>query len=71
MLDEIDAALDEGNIRRYFEYLKSLVDKSQFIIITHRKQSMEMASVLYGVTIEEQGVSKVITLMLENFNEKN
>lgn len=70
VLDEIDAALDEGNIRRYFEYLKSLVDKSQFIIITHRKQSMEMASILYGVTIEEQGVSKVVTLMLEDFDEK-
>lgn len=68
VLDEIDAALDEGNIKRYFDYLKSLVDKTQFIIITHRKVSMEMSDVLYGVTMEEQGISKVITLELEEFN---
>ena len=67
VLDEIDAALDEGNIKRYFDYLQSLVDKSQFIIITHRKVSMEMADILYGITMEEKGISKVITLMLEDF----
>lgn len=68
VLDEIDAALDEANIQRYINYLKSLTEKTQFIIITHRKKTMEMAEILYGVTMEEQGISKVITLALDNFN---
>lgn len=68
ILDEIDAALDEANTKRYVNYLKSLTDKTQFIMITHRKASMEMADVLYGVTMEERGISKVITLLLEEYN---
>lgn len=68
ILDEIDAALDEANTKRYVKYLQTLTDKSQFIMITHRKASMEMADVLYGVTMEEQGVSKVITLSLDEYN---
>ncbi|MFM1524667.1 MULTISPECIES: chromosome segregation protein SMC [Helcococcus] len=69
VLDEIDAALDEANIKRYIGYLKSLVDKTQFIIITHRKVTMEMAEILYGVTMEEKGISKVITLALDDYKE--
>lgn len=68
VLDEIDAALDEANIRRYIDYLKSLTDRTQFIIITHRKTTMEMAEILYGVTMEEQGISKVITLALDDYS---
>lgn len=69
VLDEIDAALDEANIKRYITYLKSLVDKTQFIIITHRKATMEMAEILYGVTMEQDGISKIVTLALDNYNE--
>lgn len=68
ILDEIDAALDEANTKRYVNYLKSLTEKSQFIMITHRKASMEMADILYGVTMEERGISKVITLLLDDYN---
>lgn len=67
VLDEIDAALDEANIKRYLQYLRRLTDKTQFIIITHRKVTMEMAEILYGVTMEEKGISKVITLALDDY----
>lgn len=69
VLDEIDAALDDANIKRYVNYLKSLTEQTQFIIITHRKPTMEMAEILYGVTMEEQGISKVITLALDRYKE--
>lgn len=65
ILDEIDAALDEANIARYTRYLRTFPSTIQFIIITHRKTTMEMADLLYGVTMEEEGVSKVLTLELE------
>ena len=64
ILDEIDAALDEANINRYTNYLKSLSNNTQFIIITHRKSTMEIADILYGVTMEEEGVSKIISVKL-------
>lgn len=70
VLDEIDAALDEANIKRYLQYLRRLTDKTQFIIITHRKVTMEMAEILYGVTMEEKGISKVITLALDDYREE-
>ena len=70
ILDEIDAALDEANINRYTNYLKSLSDDTQFIIITHRKSTMEMADILYGVTMEEEGISKIISIKLtDNLEE--
>ncbi len=71
LLDEIDAALDEANIKRYIDYLKTISDKTQFIIITHRKVTMERAEILYGVTMEEKGVSKVITLALDEYRGNN
>lgn len=64
ILDEIDAALDEANINRYTNYLKSLSHDTQFIMITHRKNTMEIADVLYGVTMEEEGVSKIVSVKL-------
>ncbi len=66
ILDEIDAALDEANISRYTNYLKSINDNTQFILITHRKTTMEIADVLYGVTMEEEGVSKLISIKLKS-----
>lgn len=64
VLDEIDASLDEANIGRYTNYLKDFSDETQFIMITHRKSTMEMADVLYGVTMEEKGISKMISVKL-------
>lgn len=70
ILDEIDSALDEANIARYKKYLFSLTDRTQFIIITHRKSTMEVADILYGVTMQEKGVSTLITLDLEDYKEE-
>lgn len=69
ILDEIDAALDEANIGRYTTYLNSLEDNTQFVLITHRKTTMEIADVLYGVTMEEEGVSRMISLKLKDYDE--
>ncbi len=69
ILDEIDAALDEANISRYTTYLNSLDDNTQFVLITHRKTTMEIADVLYGVTMEEEGVSRMISLKLKDYDE--
>ena len=62
ILDEIEAALDEVNVTRYARYLKNLADKTQFIAITHRRGTMEEADVMYGVTMQEKGVSKLLEL---------
>ncbi|HEX4916039.1 MAG TPA: hypothetical protein VFV51_18900, partial [Vicinamibacterales bacterium] len=64
LLDEIDAPLDDANIGRFIEMLRSMMDKTQFIIITHSRKTMEIADRLYGVTMEEPGVSKLISLRL-------
>ena len=60
MLDEIDAALDDRNVERFASYLHNLSKKTQFIVITHRRGTMEASDVLYGVTMQEQGVSKLL-----------
>lgn len=65
VMDEIEAALDEANVIRYAEYMRTMADKTQFIVITHRRGTMEEADYLYGVTMQEKGVSKVIELDLE------
>lgn len=65
ILDEIDAALDEANIYRYTKYLKELSENTQFIMITHRKSTMEIAHVLYGVSMQKEGISNIITLDLK------
>ena len=65
-LDEIEAALDDANIERYARYLKRFSDETQFIVITHRKPTMELADSLYGVTMEEKGVSKIVSVKLSD-----
>ena len=69
MLDEIDAALDDRNVERFASYLHNLSKKTQFIVITHRRGTMEASDVLYGVTMQEQGVSKLLRLDLNQMEE--
>ena len=65
VMDEIEAALDEANVNRFASHMRELADKTQFIVITHRRGTMEEADRLYGVTMQEKGVSKVIELDLD------
>ncbi len=69
LLDEIDAALDDRNVERFASYLHNLSQKTQFIVITHRRGTMEASDVLYGVTMQEQGVSKLLRLDLNQMEE--
>lgn len=66
ILDEIDAALDDVNVSRFATYLKNYTDHTQFIVITHRRGTMEAASILYGVTMQESGVSKLLSLKIDD-----
>lgn len=69
ILDEVEAALDEANVFRFSKYLKKFSQETQFIVITHRKGTMEEADVLYGITMQESGVSKLVSVRLEETNE--
>lgn len=69
ILDEIDAALDEGNVRKYAQYLQHFTDTTQFILVTHRRSAMEEANVLYGVTMQEDGISRLLRMEQEEFAE--
>ena len=69
MLDEIDAALDDRNVERFSSYLRNLSEKTQFIVITHRRGTMEASDVLYGVTMQEQGISKLLRLDLNQMEQ--
>lgn len=69
VLDELDAPLDESNINRFIKILQRFLDHSQFIIITHNKRTIGMADVLYGVTMEEHGVSKIVSVKFHKANE--
>ena len=62
ILDEIEAALDDANVKRFAQYLKKFSEDTQFIVITHRKGTMEAADVMYGVTMQEKGISKLISV---------
>ena len=66
VMDEIEAALDEANVERFAAYMRRMSDRTQFLVITHRRGTMEEADMLYGVTMQEKGVSAVIELDLEN-----
>ena len=66
VMDEIEAALDDANVTRYARYMRTLAGRTQFIVITHRRGTMEEADVLYGVTMQEQGVSKILTINLND-----
>ncbi|MGI6648153.1 MAG: chromosome segregation protein SMC [Bacillota bacterium] len=66
ILDEIEAALDEVNVKRFAQFLRRFAEKTQFIVISHRKGTMEVADALYGLTMEEKGVSKLISVRLVN-----
>jgi len=70
VLDEIEAALDDVNVDRYAQYLRRMCDRTQFIVITHRRGTMEEADVLYGVTMQEKGVSKLLELRVGELEEK-
>jgi chromosome segregation protein len=67
LLDEVDAALDEANIGRFTDVLHEFLDKSQFIIVTHSKKTMSCADVLYGITMQESGISKQVAVRFEDW----
>lgn len=69
ILDEVEAALDESNVLRYAQYLRQLAENTQFIVITHRKGTMEESDRLFGVTMQERGVSQLISVDLKNYEE--
>lgn len=69
ILDEIEAALDDVNVYRYADYLKKYCNKTQFIVVTHRRGTMEAANILYGVTMQERGISKLLSLNIDEVTE--
>jgi chromosome segregation protein len=71
ILDEVDAPLDEANVDRYNEIVREMTDRSQFIVITHNKRTMEAADNLYGVTMQEPGVSKLVSVNLSKLGAKH
>jgi len=70
VMDEIEAALDDANVTRTARYMRTLAGRTQFIVITHRRGTMEEADVLYGVTMQEQGVSKMLTINLNDMDKE-
>ena len=66
ILDEIEAALDDVNVYRTADYLKRYSNKTQFIVVTHRRGTMEAANILYGVTMQERGISKLLSLNIDD-----
>lgn len=70
LLDEIEAALDDVNVVKYAQYLRTMCDRTQFITITHRRGTMEEADMLYGVTMQEEGVSKLLELHVSEIESK-
>ncbi len=70
VMDEIEAALDDNNVIRFARYMRAIADKTQFIVITHRRGTMEEADVLYGVTMQEQGISRILTINLNDVEKE-
>ena len=71
VLDEVEAALDDANVDSFGKYIRSLKDKTQFILITHKKRTMEYVDVLYGITMQESGVSKLVSVKLEDIETEH
>ena len=69
LLDEIESALDEVNVVRFAEYARNYSDSTQFIIISHRRGTMEAANILYGVTMQEKGVTKMLSLAIDDVGD--
>ncbi len=70
ILDEIDSALDERNVDNIAEYCRRMSDSTQYIIITHRRGTMEVANMIYGVTMQQDGVSKLLELKIDEISDK-
>src|SRR5574344_82805 len=70
ILDEVEAALDEANVSGFGEYITKLKNNTQFILITHKKKTMEYADTLYGITMQESGVSKLVSVKLEELKKE-
>ena len=70
VMDEIEAALDDNNVVRFAHYMRAMTDHTQFIVITHRRGTMEEADVLYGVTMQEQGISRMLTINLNDVEKE-
>ena len=70
ILDEVEAALDDANVDAFGQYICSLKDKTQFVIITHKKKTMEYVDTLYGITMQESGVSKIVSVHLEELENQ-
>jgi chromosome segregation protein len=70
ILDEVDAPLDEANVARYNDLIREMTDRSQFILITHIKRTMQMVDVLYGVTMQESGVSRLVSVKMNDAAER-
>ena len=70
VMDEIEAALDDNNVVRFARYMRTMTDRTQFIVITHRRGTMEEADVLYGVTMQEQGISRMLTINLNDVEKE-
>ena len=70
LLDEIESALDEVNVDRFAAYSKMYSENTQFIIITHRRGTMEVADTLYGITMQEKGISKVLVVNMNEIQQK-
>ncbi len=66
LLDEVDAPLDEANVGRYCEMIREMTDRSQFMLISHHKATMQSADVLYGVTMETPGISKLVSVQMSD-----
>jgi chromosome segregation protein len=69
LLDEVEAALDDANVESFGNYLYKYKNKTQFILITHKKKTMEFADILYGITMQESGVSKLVSVKLEDIEK--
>lgn len=69
IFDEVEAALDDANVESFGSYLNSYKDKTQFILITHKKKTMEFADILYGITMQESGISKLVSVKLEDIKK--